>query len=102
MFIARLDYRSTSAQELIFNIQFKCLNIKITLLSSHLVEIPEYLRGITFPMPPSNQSLKMLNTDAPTAIVIGELISTVCLKLSGRKKYFFFVLVRFWDTQKIL
>lgn len=91
MFIAYLDYRSTSTKELIFKLHFKCLDIKITLLSSHLVETPKYLRGITFPIPFSHHSLKLLSTHVPTAMVIGEFISTVSLKLSGRKKITVFV-----------
>lgn len=98
MFIAYLDYRSTSTKELIFKLHFKCLDIKITLLSSHLVETPKCLRGITFPVPLSHHSLKLLSTDVPTAMVIGEFISTVSLKLSGRKKSPF--LLRGWDTKK--
>lgn len=99
MFITWLDYRSTFKKELIFKLPFNCLKIKITLLKLYLVEIPENLRGIPFPMPLSHHSLKLLNTDVPTVMVIGEFMSTVSLKLSGRKRILFF---RGLGSKKIL
>lgn len=93
-----INYRSISTRELMFKLKFRCLSIKPTLLSSHLVQIPEWLRGIIFPVPLSHQSLKLLSTDVPAAMVIGAFLSTVSLKLSGIKKKS--SLLGIWDTKK--